>query len=129
VFGKFSLKTSNFAIFFPFGQKNLICLGQKVPGSKAGRPLIYCGSKVSSGRVRSGPISKPYPQSKQSRVKKFFCIVWSQSCQPKLSNIQIQILITVITETIVLGKSRSQLFCTNPKSTLVFEFLPSCHNH
>jgi len=30
---------------------------KKVPGSKAGQPLIYCGSKVSSGRVGSGPIS------------------------------------------------------------------------
>jgi len=44
-FGKFPLKMSNFN-FFPFG------LARKVPGSKAGRPLIYCRSKVSSGRVR-----------------------------------------------------------------------------
>jgi len=38
-------KTSNFSIFSPLDQKNLFGLGQKVPGSKAGQPLIYCGSK------------------------------------------------------------------------------------
>jgi len=43
---------SNFSIFFLSGQKkNLFGSGQKVPGSKAGRPLIYCGSKVSSGQI------------------------------------------------------------------------------
>jgi len=52
-FGKFPLKMSNFSIFFPSGQKNLFGLGTKVPGSKAGRPLIYCGSKVSSGWARA----------------------------------------------------------------------------
>jgi len=51
-FGKFPLKMSN---FFPSDQKNLFGLGQKVLGSKAGWLLIYCGSKVSLGRVRSGP--------------------------------------------------------------------------
>jgi len=56
-FGKFPLKTSNFSIFYPSGQKNCFGSGRKVPGSKPGRPLIYCGSKVSSGRVGSGPIS------------------------------------------------------------------------
>jgi len=35
-------------------KKNLFGSGQKVPGSKAGRPLIYCRSKVCSGRVGSG---------------------------------------------------------------------------
>jgi len=53
-FGKFALKTSNFSIFFPSGQKNLFGSGRKVPGSKAGWPLIYCGSKVSLGWVGSG---------------------------------------------------------------------------
>jgi len=43
-FGKFPLKMS---IFFPSGKKNLFGSGQKVPRSKAGQPLIYCGSKVS----------------------------------------------------------------------------------
>jgi len=49
--------------FFPFGsKKNLFGSGQKVPGSKTGWPLIYCGSKaclgwVGLGRVRSGTIS------------------------------------------------------------------------
>jgi len=33
---------------------------KKVLGSKAGRPLIYCGSKVCSGWVGSGPISATY---------------------------------------------------------------------
>jgi len=44
-FGKSPLKMSNLSILFP--------LGQKVPGSKAGRPLIYCGSKVSLDWVRA----------------------------------------------------------------------------
>jgi len=48
---------ANFSIFFPSDQKNIFGLDQKVPGSKVGQPLIYCGSKVSSGRVGSGPIS------------------------------------------------------------------------
>jgi len=56
-FGKFPPKMSNFSIFCPSGQKNLFGLGRKVPGSKAGGPLIYCGSKVSSSRVGSGSIS------------------------------------------------------------------------
>jgi len=46
-------KNVNFSIFFPSGQKNCFGLGRKVPGSKLGRPLIYCGSKVSSGQVRA----------------------------------------------------------------------------
>jgi len=49
----FPLKMSNFSIFFHSSQKNLFGLGQKVPGSKAGWPLIYCRSKVSSARVRA----------------------------------------------------------------------------
>jgi len=44
--GKFPLRTSNFSIFSLLAQKNLIGLGQKVPGSKAGWPLIYCGLKT-----------------------------------------------------------------------------------
>jgi len=56
---KISPKNVKFLIFFPcfWIKKNLFGLGQKVPGSKAGWSFIYCGSKVSSGRVRSGPIS------------------------------------------------------------------------
>jgi len=34
-------------------KKNLFGSGWKVPRSKAGQPLIYCRSKVSSGRVRT----------------------------------------------------------------------------
>jgi len=47
-FGKFPLKMSNFQFFSPRVKK--IASGQKVPGSKPGQPLIYCGSKVSSGQ-------------------------------------------------------------------------------
>jgi len=54
---KVSPKNLKFLIFFPLDQKNIIRLGQKVPGSKAGHPLIYCGSKVCWSRVGSGPIS------------------------------------------------------------------------
>jgi len=57
----FEFKMENFPlkcqIFSLRIKKNLFGSGQKVPRSKAGRPLIYCGSKVSSGRVRSGPIT------------------------------------------------------------------------
>jgi len=56
-FQKFPLKMSNFSTFSPSGQKNCFRSGQKVPGSKPGRPLIYCGSKVSSGQ---GPSLKKY---------------------------------------------------------------------
>jgi len=42
----FPLKSQNISIFPPLAQKNLFGLGQKVPGSKVGRPLIYCGPKV-----------------------------------------------------------------------------------
>jgi len=52
-YGKFPLKIPNFSIFCPSGQKNLIRKGQKVSGSKPGRHLIYCGSKVCSGRDRA----------------------------------------------------------------------------
>jgi len=52
-FGKFPLKMSNFSIFSLRVKKNIFGSGRKVPGLKAGRPLIYCGSKVSSGRVGS----------------------------------------------------------------------------
>jgi len=47
--GKFPLKMSNFSVFSLQVKKNLFGLGQKVPGSKLGQPLIYCESKVSSG--------------------------------------------------------------------------------
>jgi len=52
-FGKFPLKMSNISIFSPLGKKNVIRSGQKVLGSEPGRPLIYCGSKVCPGRVRT----------------------------------------------------------------------------
>jgi len=40
--------------FFALGQKILFGSGRKVPGSKVGWPLIYCGSKISLGRFGSG---------------------------------------------------------------------------
>jgi len=36
---------------FPSDQKNIIRLGKKIPRLMKGRPLIYCGSKVYSGRL------------------------------------------------------------------------------
>jgi len=53
-------KCQIFQFFALWVKKNLFGLGQKVPGSEAGQPLIYCGSKVSSGLVGSGPISNLY---------------------------------------------------------------------
>jgi len=47
---KISPKNVKFFNFYPLGQKNLFGLSQKVPGSKVDQPLIYCGSKVSSGQ-------------------------------------------------------------------------------
>jgi len=55
--GKFPLKMSNFTIFYHLVKKNLFGLGQKVPWSKAGWPLIYCGSKVSSGQFKSNRLT------------------------------------------------------------------------
>jgi len=52
-FGNFPLKMSKFSIFFPSDQKNLFGSGQKVPGLKAGWPLIYCRSKLGSDWVRA----------------------------------------------------------------------------
>jgi len=59
--GKFPLKIPNFSIFFLLGQKK--CLGVRSISTqvKDGRPLIYCKSKVCSGRVGSVPISTPNP--------------------------------------------------------------------
>jgi len=51
VFGKFPLKIQNFHFFILWVKKNLLGLGQKVPGSKVDWPLIYCWPKVCSGRV------------------------------------------------------------------------------
>jgi len=61
---KISPKNVKFFNLFPFGSKK-ISSGQKVPGSKVGRPLIYCGSKVSLGQVRSRPISCPVTQAQK----------------------------------------------------------------
>jgi len=57
---KISPKNVNFFQIFSLRvKKNCFGSGQKVPGSKPGWPLIYCGvkSKLGSGRVGSGPIS------------------------------------------------------------------------
>jgi len=53
-FGIFSLKILKNSIFSLLIKKNLIWLGQKLPRSKTGRPLIYCGSKLCSGWVGLG---------------------------------------------------------------------------
>jgi len=45
----FPLKSQIFQILALLVKKNLIGSGQKVPGSKQGQHLIYCGSKVCSG--------------------------------------------------------------------------------
>jgi len=42
--GKLFLKVSNFSIFFPSDQKNLIELDQIVPRSRTSLTLNYCGS-------------------------------------------------------------------------------------
>jgi len=52
-FGKFPLKISNFSILFPLGQKNLLGLGQKVPGPIQVGLLFTAGQKLCSGRVRT----------------------------------------------------------------------------
>jgi len=55
-FVKFPPKMSIFQFFSLRIKKNLFGSGRKVPGSKADRPLIFCGSKVSSGQ---GPSLEP----------------------------------------------------------------------
>jgi len=81
----FPLKTSNFSIFFPLDKKNIFGLGHKVAGSKGGRPLIYCGSKVSSGPVRSGQgpslaLIISVIQVKNNMVKLIYSL-WTQTAQ------------------------------------------------
>jgi len=71
---KFPLKMSNVSIFLPSGQKNLFGLCRKVHGSKVGRPLIYCGSKVSSGQVRAH-LSKMW----LTRQNTLLIFLWIQS--------------------------------------------------
>jgi len=44
-----------FQFFFHAGQKKFLWAG-----SKRGRPLIYCGSKLSSGQIRSGRVSRTH---------------------------------------------------------------------
>jgi len=72
-FGKFPHKMSNFSIFFLLGQKNLSGSGQKVTGSKVGQTLIYCRSKVSSGRAGSRPISTHHTVGVLNSQAKDFC--------------------------------------------------------
>jgi len=58
-FKNFPLKCQIFQFFSLRIKKNCFGSGRKVPGSKPGRHLIYCGSKASSeARVGSGPISR-----------------------------------------------------------------------
>jgi len=86
----FPLKMSNLSTFFHLCQKNLFESGRKVPGSKAGRPLIYCRSKVSSGLVGSGPISSLFPLGayKDCRINVSLCLWGSpdfrqETCSPQ----------------------------------------------
>jgi len=53
----FGLGLENFPLKYHIFNFFLFGLGQKVPGSKAGWPLIFCGSKVCLSQVRSRPIS------------------------------------------------------------------------
>jgi len=48
--GKFPPKSLIFQFFSLWVKKNLIGLGQKIPGSRVGQPLIYCRSKVCSSQ-------------------------------------------------------------------------------
>jgi len=73
-FGKSPLKIPNFSIFFHLSQKNLIAFGQKVPRSKTGRPLIYCGSKVCLGQGSSLPFIE-YWQVQMSMQTRITCLV------------------------------------------------------
>jgi len=50
---KISPKNVKFSNFSLRVKKSCFGSGRKVPGSQPGRPLIYCGPKVSSGRVRA----------------------------------------------------------------------------
>jgi len=72
-FGKFPLKMSNFSFFS-------LRVGRKVPGSKLGRPLIYCGSKVSLGRVRDHLYEK---QSVEKCWRKAFLSMNTQKTRSK----------------------------------------------
>jgi len=72
-FGKFPLKIQKNSIFALWVKKNLVGSGQKVPGSKPGWPLIYCGSKVCSGQVRA----HLYQKCKVNST--FFVVTFTQS--------------------------------------------------
>jgi len=52
-FGKFPLKMSNFSIFFPSDKKKSLWVGSESSQVEGGAASSYCGSKVSSGRVRA----------------------------------------------------------------------------
>jgi len=54
----FPLKIAYFSIFFSSGQKKSHRLRSKIPSSKMGQPLIYCGSKVWLGQVRANRTRK-----------------------------------------------------------------------
>jgi len=85
-FGKFSLKCQIFQFFSFRVKKNIFELALKVPGSKAGRPLIYCSSKVSSGRIRALSLvirfnSKPiYLSFKLIITSSLFTVIISERC-------------------------------------------------
>jgi len=74
---KISPKNPKFFNLLPSSQKNLIRSGQKVPGLKTGWPLVYCGSKVCSGR---GPYLawRPWPLDE---IISYFWRVFSTPCK------------------------------------------------
>jgi len=62
----FLVKSQIFQFFAPRAIKNLIGSGLKVPGSKQGRPLIYCSQKYA--RIGSGPISESIWRSSKREI-------------------------------------------------------------
>jgi len=99
---KISPKNVKFFNFFPLSQKkNLFGLGRKVPGLKVGRPLIYCGSKVSLCQVTAHlysltriVVNKAKPETELEMIIslalvvnksiKWFCKLWI-SCLSKVT--------------------------------------------
>jgi len=72
----FPKKCQIFQFFSYPVKKNLFRLGQKESRSKAGQPLIYCGLKVSLGRVASGHFSSLHYYNKKARYREFNSIIF-----------------------------------------------------
>jgi len=82
----------NFSICLPWRQKNLIQLGQKIPGYEPGQLLIYCRSEVRLGWVGSGPISTINTSEAICYLVSFIkgthlvVNIWIFSIQPRVKN-------------------------------------------